>query len=64
MSAYNIRIETRSPSGVGRERTHSYGWADREEAQIEADFGNKYLSTEMIEGVKNTLHWYVEKNEA
>ena len=61
MSTYNIRIETRSPSGVGLEWTHSYGWADREEAQIEADFGNKYLHTDTVNGIENGFYWYIQE---
>ena len=58
---YALRIETRSPSGAGMEWTHSHGWSDKEQAQQEADFGNKYFPAETMYGVEHSLYWFVEK---
>jgi hypothetical protein len=62
MSTWALRIETRSPSGVGREWIHSHGWSDKEDAQREADFGNKYLDTEKCtNGTIDSYYWYIEE---
>ncbi len=62
MKTWSLRIETRSPSGVGMEWAVSDGWSDKEEAQREADFGNRYHSVEKsTDGVETTYHWFIEE---
>jgi len=63
MALYKLRVETRSPSGVGTEWTHSYGWTSKKEAQQEADFGNRYLATETHNGTERTLFWFIERED-
>jgi hypothetical protein len=44
------------------EWTVSNGWSDKEEAQREADFGNRYHSVEKsTDGVETTYHWFIEE---
>ena len=62
MSTWALRIESRSPSGVGMEWTHSHGWTDKAEAQREADFGNRYYNTEKsTDGVESSYYWLIEE---
>ena len=62
MSTWALRIESRSPSGVGMEWTHSHGWTDKAEAQREADFGNRHYNKEKsIDGVESSYYWLIEE---
>jgi hypothetical protein len=61
MNTWALKVETRSPSGVGLAWTHSEGWSDKDEAEIEAAFMNRYFPTETINGAEHSLYWFTAK---
>ena len=63
MALYKLRVESRSPSGVGMEWTECWGFTSRKEAQQEADLGNLHHASQIIDGVEHALYWFTERED-